>query len=166
MVVLGTDPGLEVTGWCLLDSRRHVLGCGDVKSSARLPDPERHVQIEAGLVEVFAWASASGFAPDVASIEQYVYQGRRSHNPNTFRLSRLVGVLEAKFRDLGLRVTGPTRGQALVAVGLLSNSPDRLLRTALARLARGAQPETKIPTNEHQRAAFAAAWWAAQRVRA
>lgn len=165
MVVLGIDPGLEVTGWCLLDSRRHVLGSGDVKSSAYLSDQQRHEVIVKGLVAAFTWTRDAGFPPDVASIEQYVYQGQRSHNPNTFRLSRLVGALEEWCRGLGLRVMGPTRGQALRSCGLLSNSPDRALKMALVRLARGAAPNAKTPTNEHQRAAFAAAWWATQRVR-
>lgn len=160
-MILGIDPGLERTGWCLLTKSRYCDSCGWIKTPKEWPDSQRIAEICAKLLALLIQMRGGGADPKVASVEQYVYQGERSRNANAFRLSRLVGSIESLYRGEGLRVVGPTRGQALTSIGLPSNAKDASAKRVIATLVKSRGGE--LPSNEHSRAAYAAAWWAVGR---
>lgn len=159
----GIDPGLECTGWVLLLPDRRCDAYGGIKTPAEWPDERRIVEIEAGLLALLHQMRVGGYEPTVASVEQYVYQGPRSKSGNAFRLPRLVGSIEAIFRGEGLQVVGPTRGQALQSLGLPGSAKDAAAKRVIERLVKS--KGGKLPSNEHSRAAYAAAWYAAVRAR-
>jgi crossover junction endodeoxyribonuclease RuvC len=165
-VYLGIDPGLEDTGWNLLHSVRStrvILGSGQVSTKVCLPDSKRIELICAGLQEVVAQARAGGIEPEVAAVEQYVYQGLRSQTKNAFRISRLVGAIEGAMRALGMHVVGYTINQSLASMGCASNASKAVAKMAVARLGKVDRAGTHFPSNEHQRMAFAQGWCASQR---
>lgn len=68
MRILGIDPGLQKTGWGIIDSEGHRLSfvaCGLIKSTPSLSLPERLCQLDDGMVEVL-----SRFTPEQAAIEE------------------------------------------------------------------------------------------------
>lgn len=68
MRILGIDPGLQKTGWGIIESEGHKLSyiaCGLIKSTATKTLPERLRQIDDGMCEVIA-----RFKPDEAAIEE------------------------------------------------------------------------------------------------
>jgi hypothetical protein len=162
-MILGIDPGLECTGWCILLRSRECLRFGGIETSSAWSDVRRCEEICAQLMGlIYRMRQICGAKPTIASVEQYVYQGQRSQNKNAFRLSRLVGSIESTCRGHGLTVVGPTRGQALMSMGLRSNAPECDARRVIGVMVRshgGGVP----PSNEHSRAAYAAAWWAVGR---
>jgi len=160
-MILGTDPGLECTGWCLLTTGRSCDSFGVIRTPKEWPDSKRISEICAQLFALLHQMRVGGAEPTVASVEQYVYQGERSRNANAFRLSRLVGSIESLYRGEGLTVVGPTRGQALTSIGLPSNAKDARAKCVIARLVKSRGGV--VPRNEHTRAAYAAAWWAVGR---
>ncbi|MBU0800661.1 MAG: crossover junction endodeoxyribonuclease RuvC [Alphaproteobacteria bacterium] len=67
MRILGIDPGLQKTGWGIIesvDNRLSFVQCGLIKTQAALPLYARLAEIDAGLTQVLAQ-----FAPDEAAIE-------------------------------------------------------------------------------------------------
>lgn len=161
-MILGVDPGLECTGWCLLTKTRYCDSCGSIRTPKEWPDSQRIAEICAQLLALLVQMRTGGVDVKAASVEQYVYQGERSRNANAFRLSRLVGSIESMYRGEGLTVVGPTRGQALTSIGLPSNADDARAKCAIARLVKSRGGV--VPKNEHTRAAYAAAWFAVRRV--
>lgn len=159
-LILGIDPGLEKTAWTLLWPSRLCDSCGVIATTPSMPDGERIEYICDQLARKLHEMAVGGAEPTVASIEQYCYQGPRSQNANAFRLPRLVGAIEQTCRGSGLvTITGPTRGQALASIGLKPNSTDAEAKRVITRLVKA--KGGVLPTNEHTRAAYAAAWWAA-----
>ena len=68
MRILGIDPGLQKTGWGIIESEGHRLSfvaSGLVKTTASLSLPERLRQLDDGMCEVLA-----RFNPDEAGIEE------------------------------------------------------------------------------------------------
>lgn len=68
MRILGIDPGLQKTGWGIIDSEGHTLSyiaCGLIKSTASKTLPERLAQIDEGMSAVI-----DQFNPDEAAIEE------------------------------------------------------------------------------------------------
>ena len=66
--LIGLDPGLRFTGWGVVDMRGSKLthiGNGAVRSDAKSPLPERLLQLEQGLAEIFEL-----YRPDYAAVEQ------------------------------------------------------------------------------------------------
>ncbi len=68
MRVLGIDPGLQHTGWGIIDAEgnrlSHVAN-GAIHSTASLPTAERLKQLHAGLTEMIA-----AWRPDTAAVEE------------------------------------------------------------------------------------------------
>lgn len=67
MRILGIDPGLQKTGWGIIESagnRLSFVQCGLIKTQASLPLYARLAEIDAGLAAVIAQ-----FKPDEAAIE-------------------------------------------------------------------------------------------------
>lgn len=57
MRILGIDPGLQKTGWGIIeavDNRLHFVTCGLIKTDSDLTLPERLAQIDLGMQEVLA----------------------------------------------------------------------------------------------------------------
>ncbi|HPD83793.1 MAG: crossover junction endodeoxyribonuclease RuvC [Alphaproteobacteria bacterium] len=68
MRILGIDPGLQKTGWGIIDSEGHRLSfvaCGLIKTTATKTLPERLCQLDDGMLEVL-----SRFKPEQAAIEE------------------------------------------------------------------------------------------------
>lgn len=68
MRILGIDPGLQKTGWGIIESEGHSLrfvAAGLVKTTAKLTLPERLTQIDDGILEILG-----RFKPDQAAIEE------------------------------------------------------------------------------------------------
>lgn len=68
MRVLGIDPGLQKTGWGIIeaeDNRLHYIACGLIKTDADLSLAERLCQIDLGMQEVI-----SVWKPDECAIEE------------------------------------------------------------------------------------------------
>lgn len=68
MKILGIDPGLQKTGWGIIeavDNRLKFITCGLIKTDADLTLPERLAQIDLGIQDVLAQ-----FAPDEAAVEE------------------------------------------------------------------------------------------------
>jgi Holliday junction resolvasome RuvABC endonuclease subunit len=164
-VIIGIDPGLECTGWVLLLPDLRCDAFGGIKTPATWTDARRITEIEAQLLNLLHQMRTGGTEPTVASVEQYVYQGKRSQTKNAFRISRLVGSIESIYRGEGLQVVGPTRGQALQSLGLPVNAKDADAKRTIGRLVKS--KGGKLPSNEHSRAAYAAAMcgrWLARKV--
>ncbi len=68
MRLIGFDPGLQTTGWGVIEASgnrlRHVAD-GSVNTSPKLPLSERLVELHAGLLEVMR-----SFEPDEAAVEE------------------------------------------------------------------------------------------------
>ncbi len=68
MRILGIDPGLQKTGWGIIESEGHRLSfvaCGLIKSTANKTLPERLAEIDQGMETVI-----KQFNPDQAGIEE------------------------------------------------------------------------------------------------
>ncbi|HEX2582308.1 MAG TPA: crossover junction endodeoxyribonuclease RuvC [Dongiaceae bacterium] len=68
MRILGLDPGLQHTGWGMIDvqgSRLHFLAAGTVHSTTALPLARRLVELHDGLQKVI-----DAFAPEEAAVEE------------------------------------------------------------------------------------------------
>ena len=68
MRILGIDPGLQKTGWGIIESEGHKLSyvaSGLIKTTASKPLPMRLAQLDVGMVEVLM-----RFNPDEAGIEE------------------------------------------------------------------------------------------------
>jgi crossover junction endodeoxyribonuclease RuvC len=68
MRILGIDPGLQKTGWGVIESEGHRLSyvaSGLIKSTASKSMPERLAQLDAGMTEVLL-----RFNPEQAGIEE------------------------------------------------------------------------------------------------
>lgn len=68
MRILGIDPGLQKTGWGIIESEGHKLSyvaCGLIRTTPSLSLPERLKQIDDGMSEVIA-----RFKPEQAAIEE------------------------------------------------------------------------------------------------
>ena len=68
MRILGIDPGLQRTGWGVIESEGHALrfvACGMVRTNAALPLYGRLLEIDTGLAAV-----AAEWRPDMAAIEE------------------------------------------------------------------------------------------------
>lgn len=68
MRILGIDPGLQKTGWGVIEAEKNrlsFLACGTIKTQAGLPLYARLAEIDMGLTNVIgAWW------PDVAAVEE------------------------------------------------------------------------------------------------
>ncbi len=68
MRILGIDPGLQKTGWGIIEADKNRLtfvGCGLIKTLTGLPLYARLAEIDAGIEKIIG-----NFKPDVAAIEE------------------------------------------------------------------------------------------------
>ncbi len=99
MRILGIDPGLQKTGWGLIehyDNRLQFLGCGLIRTQAALPLYARLAQLDEGLALV-----VREWMPDEAAIEETFV----NRNPaSALKLGQARGVCIAAPARLGLAV--------------------------------------------------------------
>lgn len=99
MRVLGIDPGLNATGWAVLErarGRSRLVAAGVVRTQARWPMAERLHTIHGGVV-----AAIEAHAPEGAAIEQ-IFQHRSSES--ALRLGHARGVAMLALHAAGLAV--------------------------------------------------------------
>jgi len=67
MRILGIDPGLQITGYGVVDfkSTPRLIDGGVIRLNTKTPIPDRLVELDAGLVELF-----EEFKPDICAVEQ------------------------------------------------------------------------------------------------
>ncbi len=68
MKIIGIDPGLEHTGWGVIDSvgsRISFVAAGVINTSPKISMPQRLVKIEAGLLEILQL-----WKPETAAVEE------------------------------------------------------------------------------------------------
>lgn len=97
MIVLGIDPGLRVTALAVVElvpaSRPELVELCSVRTRKETSDDEARRAIASEIRE-WLW-ERRGRCYDAAGIEDYVWQGPRSATHNAFRISKLVGAIEA-----------------------------------------------------------------------
>ncbi|HCH65242.1 MAG: crossover junction endodeoxyribonuclease RuvC [Deltaproteobacteria bacterium] len=99
MRVLGIDPGLNATGWAVLDrlrGRNRLVASGVVRTSSKAPMAQRLGSIHAGVSAVIAQHQ-----PEGAAIEQ-VFQHRSAES--ALRLGHARGVALVALHQGGLSV--------------------------------------------------------------
>lgn len=99
MRVLGIDPGSETLGWGLVEgsgSKYSAVDFGTVKSSPKLPFPQRLAKIYSGLAEVI-----DRHSPDALSIEEAFYAANVSV---AMKLGQVRGVVLLLAEQRGLAI--------------------------------------------------------------
>lgn len=173
MNILGIDPGLRVTGWAVVSaagSRRHVVATGSI----RVPTQLTHLQRVAFAVEqakTIVHTIQAKRAIDLAAVEDYRYQGARSHSKAAFAIAELVGRLKQLVTDAGIiLVDGIDKNAANRALGLTGEVSPARIRVAVTRML----PAEKVPllvngkskpSNAHEYDAALVAVAAGQRLR-
>ena len=99
MKILGIDPGLQKTGWGVIESEGSSLrfiACGLVKTQAGLPLYARLAQLDDGLAKAM-----QSWTPDVAAIEETFV----NRNPaSALKLGQARGAIIASVARTGLEV--------------------------------------------------------------
>lgn len=99
MRILGIDPGLQKTGWGVIEAdknRLHFIGCGLVKTQASLPLDARLSLIDEGIEKV-----VRDWQPDAAAIEETFV----NNNPSsTLKLGMARGVAMVAVARQGITV--------------------------------------------------------------
>ncbi|MBM85532.1 MAG: crossover junction endodeoxyribonuclease RuvC [Rhodospirillaceae bacterium] len=106
MRLLGLDPGLQRTGWGVIDlegSRLRHVANGVIVSSSRLQIGERLVQLHRGLLEVL-----TEFAPDEAAVEQ-TFVNKNPESTLKLGLARGVVLLAPALGGLSVTEYAPNR---------------------------------------------------------
>jgi len=99
MRVLGIDPGSETLGWGLVEGsglKYAAVDFGTVKSSPKLPFPQRLAKIYAGLTDVI-----DRHSPDALSIEEAFYAANVSV---AMKLGQVRGVVLLLAEQRGLAI--------------------------------------------------------------
>lgn len=99
MRILGIDPGLQKTGWGIiesLDNRLRFLGCGLIKTQAALPLYARLAALDEGLAKVI-----HQWMPDQAAVEETFMNNNAA---SALKLGQARGVCVVAPARLGLEV--------------------------------------------------------------
>lgn len=120
MRVLGIDPGLEKTGWGIVDtdgsSLRFVAG-GQVKSSPKDPMSKRLTDLYDGLRDIL-----ESYKPDAAAIEE-VFVNSNARTSLKLGQARGVGILVPALSNLAVAEYSPTEiKKAVVGKGSADKS--------------------------------------------
>lgn len=163
-LILGVDPGLKVTGWCLMRGR-DVVDHGSI----RLPKTfrgdrvfEMTARVHDLLAQMFTMVE-----PELAAVERYVYQGKkRAANPAGFEVAELAREQKHECALMGMATMMISKNDALRAC-----VPSRRRRGAQvpsekeANAAIEALAGMRLP-NQHEKDALMQCWAARQRWRA
>ena len=144
-MILGIDPGLASTGFCILDGKQGR--CWTAKTSPDSALDARLWVIGQALRQVLATSGLS-----LVAIEGYTYQGARTHTRAALILPRLIGYLEGIARADECEVMTIPRGEILWSLTGKRGSPKAMVKKALEyRKLTGGK-------NEHERDALAVAY--------
>ena len=148
--VLGIDPGYGELGWgFVLDrpgNRREVLSSGWLLTDRSRPVGARMDEVVAAVTGLLDAGPV-----DVVAIEDWTYQGPRSHGPNTMHLPELIGrivQLCASHGNVGTVSRIPTTGIKRHLGARTKGDVQRVLRFST---------KGQRPTSEHAWDAVAAA---------
>ncbi len=159
-VLLAVDPGLAATGWALT-SWRDLLYTGTIHTSAKFgSEADRLGVIARGLLALLAEHD-----PDLVAVEDYTYQGERSHAAAGFVISKLVGIvlgLAYAAKTVPIILDKNTVNRSLGLTGAVPKSRVRAMVEAAMPLAREREPHPVL-RNEHEVDAAALAFVAGQR---
>ena len=170
-LILGVDPGLKVTGWCLIRGR-DVADHGSI----RLPKAfrgDRVFEMTARLHDMLTlhrrWlAPPDGFPlkPDLAAVERYTHQGKaRAVNPAGVEVAELAREQAHECRLSGIDDTVLIpRNDALRSI-VSSRRGSKIPSEKEANAALEVLIGVRLP-NQHERDAAMQCWAARQRWRA
>lgn len=114
--ILGVDIGLNVTGYAnvrTIGAKRSLTATGVLCADKDRPWLERLDAQSSAFAVLIAERK-----PDAVAIENYVYQGPRSHNPQSLWLARLVGRCEGIARSQGFEYFTIDKSACNRAIGL------------------------------------------------
>ncbi len=132
MILIGLDPGLQTTGWGVIEAQgnrlRHIAN-GTVKSRATDPLADRLLALHDGLMAVLA-----AHAPDGAAVEEVFV----NTNPqSTLKLGQARGVVLLVAARSGLPVAEYATRLVKKAVVGVGNADKRQIRAMVERLLPG-----------------------------
>ena len=132
MIVLGIDPGTQVTGYGVVrgdGAATSLVECGVIRTQARDPLPARLHSIYEGVCELL-----DRHKPDVMSVEDIFY-ARNVRTTITLGHARGVILLAAQVRDVAIRELAPrVIKKAVVGSGAGTKEQVQFMLTRLLRL--------------------------------
>ena len=139
MIVLGVDPGTQVTGYGVVSSERAghptLMECGVIRTHARDPLPARLREIYDGITELL-----QRHRPDVLSIED-VFYSRNVRTTVTLGHARGVIMLAAEEQGARVHEMAPAAiKKAVVGAGAASKEQVQFMMTRLLRLKSAPKP--------------------------
>ena len=139
MIVLGVDPGTQVTGYGVLSgnsaSAMTLVECGVIRTQARDPLPSRLREIHDGISDVLA-----RHRPDVLSIED-VFYARNVKTTVTLGHARGVILLAAEQRNVRVHEITPAEiKKAVTGAGAATKEQVQFMITRLLRLKSAPKP--------------------------
>ena len=133
MIVLGVDPGTQVTGYGVVSAvnanQLTLVECGVLRTQPRDPLPTRLREIHDGIVELF-----KRHKPDVLSIEDVFYA---RNVRTTVTLGHARGVILLAAEQHGARIYEPTPTsikKSVVGSGAATKEQVQFMLTRLLRL--------------------------------
>ena len=139
MIVLGVDPGTQVTGYGVVRGSSGtdvtLLECGVIRTNARDPLPSRLREIHDGITELLA-----RHKPDVLSIED-VFYSRNVRTTVTLGHARGVILLAAEQHAVRVHEAAPAEiKKAVVGSGAATKEQVQFMVTRLLRLKSAPRP--------------------------
>lgn len=139
MIVLGVDPGTQVTGYGVVGatgpSSMSLIECGVIRTQARDPLPSRLVEIYDGIMDLL-----TRHKPDVISIED-VFYARNVRTTVTLGHARGVILLAGQQRSVRVHELAPTAiKKAVVGSGAATKEQVQFMLTRLLRLKSAPKP--------------------------
>ena len=139
MIVLGVDPGTQVTGYGVVRGENansmSLVECGVIRTQARDPLPSRLREIHDGIVEVL-----QRHRPDVLSIED-VFYSRNVRTTVTLGHARGVIILAAEQHAVRVHEMAPAEiKKSVVGSGAASKEQVQFMVTRLLRLKSAPKP--------------------------
>lgn len=139
MIVLGVDPGTQVTGYGVVSSERAghptLIECGVIRTQARDPLSARLREIYDGITELL-----QRHRPDVLSIED-VFYSRNVRTTVTLGHARGVIMLAAEEQGARVHEMAPAAiKKAVVGAGAASKDQVQFMMTRLLRLKSAPKP--------------------------
>lgn len=133
MIVLGIDPGTQVTGYGIVDgassSVMRLVECGVIRTQARDPLPSRLQEIHDGVSELL-----NRHRPDVLSVED-VFYARNVRTTVTLGHARGVILLAAQQAGVRIHEMSPAEiKKSVVGSGAATKEQVQFMLTRLLRL--------------------------------
>ena len=133
MIVLGIDPGTQVTGYGIVDgassSVMRLVECGVIRTQARDPLPSRLQEIHDGVSELL-----NRHRPDVLSVED-VFYARNVRTTVTLGHARGVILLAGEQHRVRIHETTPAEiKKAVAGSGAATKEQVQFMITRLLRL--------------------------------